>query len=157
MPLSFFPLYLVLKNLIYFCHAFLVIVLVLIIFKIPFSTNQLLFFPNLFLLIGNLFWITLLFGIIGAKFRDFEQIVSSLMPMFFFLSPIIYKPDQLHFASLLVWLNPFTYMISLIRDPLLNIQPELIVYKVSIISLFTGLFLCSVILGKAKLKIPFWV
>jgi ABC-type polysaccharide/polyol phosphate export permease len=156
-PYSMFPLYLVARQFIYFLHAALVIVLVFIVFPSPISSVQLLIVPNLLILLINLFWIVFLFSLIGAKFRDFEQIISALMPMFFFLSPVIYKPNQITFSSLIIWLNPFTYMIALVRDPLLGVLPDPLIYVVSLLGMVVGSLLTLYVLGKSKAKLPFWV
>lgn len=154
-PYSMFPLYLITRQLIYFFHAFIVIVVVLLIYSNTFSIIQLMFIPNILLLFFNLFWIVLLFACIGIKYRDFEQIVSGLMPMLFFLSPVIYRPSELKFAELFAWFNPFTYLITLLRDPLLGLQTENFVYVVSFSALLIGGSFTLWYFSKLKSQIPF--
>lgn len=155
-PYTIFPLYLIIRQYIYFLHAFVVIVLVLAIYKPSLSFNQLLLVPNAVLLFVNLFWIVLLFSCVGIKYRDFEQIVSALMPMFFFVSPVIYRPSQLKFSEIIVWLNPFSYMIELLRAPLLGTAPPAFVYLVSCVSAIFGISIVLVLFGHIKRNIPFW-
>ena len=54
------------------------------------------------------------------------------MPILFFMSPILFKMDQIADLQWVMWLNPITYFIILIRDPLLGQTPPLIAYQASI-------------------------
>jgi ABC-type polysaccharide/polyol phosphate export permease len=154
-PYTMFPLYLIIRQFIYFFHAFIVVIAVLLIYNFNFNINFLLFLPNCFLLFLNLFWIVLLFSCIGIRYRDFEQIVSALMPMLFFLSPVIYRPSQLKFSDMIVWLNPFSYMIELLRNPLLGLSPPTFVYLVAIIFAVFGNVVSIYYFSRIKRQIPF--
>lgn len=63
-------------------------------------------------------------GIIGAlcaRFRDVPMMVASVMQIMFFLTPVIWRPDQLtERARWLVSLNPFAVFLDLMRLPLLG-------------------------------------
>ena len=51
--------------------------------------------PGLLLVIANLYWISLLIGTLGARFRDLEYLISMIMPLLMFLSPVMYRPNAL--------------------------------------------------------------
>lgn len=137
-PYLIFPLQLLLRHLINFAHNMIVVVAVLLIFPPQISFAQLLLLPGMLIVIANLLWLVVLVGMIGARFRDVEQIIAALMPVLFFLSPVIYRPDQLGVQEHFAWLNPLSYMISLLRDPMLGIVPPFFVYLVSIVMLCVG-------------------
>ena len=156
-PYLIFPLQLLLRHLINFAHNIVVVIVVLIIFPPPLGISQLLIIPGILLLLGNLFWIAILFGMLGARFRDLEQTIGVLIPLMFFLSPVLYRPDQLGLMEKFIWLNPFTYMISLIRDPILGFAPAPFVYLVSAGTLLAGWWVTLWLYGRKHGRIPFWV
>lgn len=152
-----FPLQLLLRQLINFAHNLLVVFVVLLIYPPHIGPAQLLAVPGMLLLIGNLLWIAILFGMLGARYRDLEQTISVLMPMMFFLSPVIYRPDQLGMMERFAWLNPLTYLIGIVRDPLQGIVPAPAVYLVSCLMLVFGWAAALWLYQKRHSRIPFWV
>lgn len=156
-PFFIFPLQLVMRQLINFGHNAVVVIVVVLYFSPVLHLNQLLIIPGLFLVIGNLCWIILLIAMLGSRFRDFEQIIGAIMPLMFFLSPVIYRPSQLSFGQQIVWLNPFSYFITLIRDPISGNIPPLFVYQVSIVALLIGTVFTVYQFGKQRKNISFWV
>jgi ABC-type polysaccharide/polyol phosphate export permease len=156
-PYFIFPMQLLMRQMINFGHNFIVIIVVLTFFPPQFSMVQLLIVPGLLLVLGNLGWIVLLLAMLGARFRDLEQIVGALMPLLFFLSPVIYRPSQLSIGQQIVWLNPFSYFIALIRDPIIGVIPPLFVYEVALSALLLGGTLIIYQFGKQRGQIAFWV
>ncbi len=156
-PYLIFPLQLLLRQLINFAHNLVVVAVILVIYTPVMGAAQLLVVPGMLLLVGNLFWIAILFGMLGARFRDLEQTIAVLMPMMFFLSPVLYRPNQLGTMEPYAWLNPFSHMISLIRDPIQGIVPDPFVYLVSGGMLVVGWVAALWLYGKRHRRIPFWV
>ncbi|MBU6958466.1 ABC transporter permease [Pseudomonas sp. CVAP len=156
-PYFIFPMQLIMRQLINFGHNAVVVIVVLLYFSPPLSANQLLIVPGLLLVVGNLCWIVLLIAMLGSRFRDFEQIIGAVMPLMFFLSPVIYRPSQLSFGQQLVWSNPFSYFITLIRDPIAGDIPPLFVYQVSILALLIGTVFTVYQFGKCRKNISFWI
>ncbi|WJV24869.1 MULTISPECIES: ABC transporter permease [Pseudomonas] len=156
-PFFIFPLQLLMRQLINLGHNAVVLVAVVAYFNFSFDLNQLLVIPGLLLVLLNLGWITLLLAMMGARFRDLEQIIGAIMPLMFFLSPVIYRPNQLEFGQGIVWANPFSYFITLIRDPILGAVPPLFVYQVSVAALVIGGLFTVYQFGKHRRHISFWV
>jgi ABC-type polysaccharide/polyol phosphate export permease len=134
-PFLFFPTQMLFRHLITFAHNAIVIIAVLIIFPPPISAVQLLVIPGLFLVAGNLLWIALLIGMLGARLRDLDYMINAILPMFFFISPVMFRPSNLTINPALVWGNPFSYLITIIRSPLEGSVPPLFVYVVTIVML----------------------
>ncbi|BBO19556.1 ABC transporter permease [Candidatus Desulfobacillus denitrificans] len=156
-PYLIFPLQLMLRQLINFVHNLVVVVVVLIIFPPPLGATQILIIPGVLLLIGNLLWIIILFGMLGARFRDLEQTIAVLVPLMFFLTPVLYRPEQLGAMEKFAWLNPFTYMISLVRDPIQGFAPAPFVYLISAGMLLVGWWVTFWLYSRRHSRIPFWV
>ena len=156
-PYLIFPIQLMLRQLINFVHNLVVVVVVLFIFPPPLGATQLLVIPGVLLLIGNLLWIIILFGMLGARFRDLEQAIGVIIPLMFFLTPVLYRPEQLGLMEQFAWLNPFTYMISLVRDPIQGLAPPPFVYLISAGMLLAGWWVTFWLYGRKHSRIPFWV
>jgi len=156
-PFFVFPLQTLLKNIINFSHNIIVILVVLAIFPPQFGLAQLLIIPGLILTVLNLFWIVSFVALLGTRFRDMEPIISALMPLLFFLSPVLYKPDQLGIAESIAWFNPFSYFIALIRDPIQGEIPPYFVYAGASIMLIPGWFVTLKLFSSKSKKIPLWL
>lgn len=157
LPFFLFPQQLLLRHLIILGHSVVVIVVVVTYFSTGFKVEQFLIIPGLVLVLANLAWITVLLAMIGSRFRDVEQIIGSIMPLMFFLSPVIYRPSQLPLAQAIVWANPFSYLITLVRDPIMGSAPPMFVYQVSILALVIGGLFTVYQLGKHRQHISFWI
>jgi len=156
-PFFIFSLQLLLRHIVNFSHNCIVILIVLAIFPPPLGMAQLLLVPGLLLVILNLFWIVTFIGIVGTRFRDMEPIVSSLMPLMFFLSPVLYKPDHLGVMKSIAWVNPFAYFIALIRDPIQGVVPQGFVYLVSSVMLVVGWIATLALLSSKNKRISLWI
>ena len=65
--------------------------------------------------------LTLLLGAFCARFRDIQPIVNSVMQIGFFMTPVIWKPDQLGAAGIAkLPLNPFFDLLEIVRGPILG-------------------------------------
>ena len=87
LPYTTYILKILAKNFIVFLHNFVIILFVLFLYP-PNYQYFLYFLLGLFILLLNLFWITLLIGMLSARFRDIPQVVSSGMQILFFVTPI---------------------------------------------------------------------
>ncbi|MBB5577642.1 ABC transporter permease [Rhizobium paranaense] len=156
-PLLIFPLQLLIRQTINFSHNLLVVIGVFFLFPPPLVSNQILVVPGIILVLGNLFWINALVGLLGARYRDIGPLIAAFMPLMFFITPVIYRPQQLAMAGYIAWVNPFTYLVTLIRDPLEGVAPPLFVYGISAGSLLAGFSATLWILGRKYGRIAFWV
>lgn len=60
-------------------------------------------------------------GALSARFRDIPMAVASIMQISFFVTPVMWKPDQLtERAKVLVHFNPLASHLELMRAPLLG-------------------------------------
>jgi len=157
MPYFVFPMVLIIRQTIIFAHNLIVVAVVFLWFDPTPRWEQWLVLPGMLLVFVNLGWIVLLIAIFGARFRDLEQIIGALMPLIFFLSPVLYRPSQLSFGQLIVWINPFSYLISLVRDPAMGSPAPWFVYATSAIAAVLGWLLTIWQFGQRRDRIPFWM
>ena len=156
-PIAFFPLQLLLRHLITFAHNALVVVGVLLVFPPDWSTTQLLSLVGIVLVAANLWWISLLLTMLGARFRDLDPLVTAATPLLFFLTPVVFRPNHVPVSRSIIWLNPLTYFITVIRDPLLGEVPPLFVYAVVLTVLVVGWAMAYWLLTRRAFRVPFWI
>ena len=120
LPLSVYIFQFVWSQLINFAHNFLIYLIVMILFDIPIGISVILFVPALAIYLLNAVFAVMVLGPLCARFRDIPMIVSSLIQVTFFLTPIIWSAAQIPQRTAFVALNPFYHFIEIARDPLLG-------------------------------------
>ena len=156
-PSWFFAVRALSKHLINLMHNVIIIVAVMVYYKVPLTESTWLVLPGLFLVILNLYWLLHFLGLAGARFKDIELLIVSVVPLLFFISPVIYRADKLPPSLNIVWYNPFSYMIEAIRTPLLGTAPPAQTWIVLLAMLVVGgslTWLYQRIKGK---NLAFWV
>ena len=71
---------------------------------------------NLFLFF---FWAPMIVCLLGARYRDFYQLVPIVLQLVFLLSPILYRKDNLGSMVWMANLNPFYRFLSPVRHSLM--------------------------------------
>jgi len=157
LPISFHPAQLLLRQMINFAHTIPLFIVVFLILGKPFALVNLLAIPAFVLVSLNLFWIILMFGILGARFRDLEYLVNMIMPLLMFLSPVMFRPNALPFSGELLLLNPMTYLIEIVRQPLLGEMPTLSIVTGNLVLLVIGGGLSLALFNKKRDRVALWV
>jgi lipopolysaccharide transport system permease protein len=102
---------------------------------------------GLLLLSANLYLQSYWTSALAARFRDIPLILSNIMRVAFFLTPIIWQPARIHDALRLAFVgfNPFYYLIDVVRAPLLTGSiPVSVLAGIGVISLVNLLLLVAV-------------
>jgi len=156
-PLSMPPIQTVLKHLINFLHNVPVLVAVLLMFRLPAGWATLLAVPCLALAALNLLWISLLLSMLGARFRDLEYVVGAALPLLMFLSPVFYRPSYLPFHGHLVWFNPLSHLIEVVRYPLLGTPPPGFVVLTTVLLALGGWAVTLWLFNAKRNRIAYWL
>lgn len=120
LPYSLYAFRFIWSRAIIFAHNLIIYFGVLIYFQIWPGPGMLFAIPGLVLLTINLTLISLLFGMLSARFRDIPQIISSVTQIAFFVTPVMWSPVLLGLNSPIVLLNPFFHLLEIVRAPLLG-------------------------------------
>jgi ABC-type polysaccharide/polyol phosphate export permease len=96
-------------------------------------------------------------SVICTRFRDMPQIVTSLLQLLFFLSPIIWTPSEAMRASPIVWLNPFYSLIEVVRAPLLAQAVGVREWGIAIGSAALILVIGLMMYGRFRRLIAYWL
>lgn len=156
-PYIIFPAQLLIRQFINLLHNSTVVAVVLFVYPQGQGWTPLLVLPGLVLVILNLGWISVALSLLGARFRDLDLLVGAMMPIFFFISPVIYRPEHLSSQEWLIAMNPLAYLITVLRDPLQGVAPSMEIYLTLIGAGIVGWAATFWILGHRYSRIAFWV
>lgn len=155
-PLPIFPFRVVTRNLIIFAHNLVIYFVVILIYPVDMGWITLAAIPGLAALLANALWCSVLLGMLSARFRDLPQIVTSVLQIAFFATPVIWRVDLIE-NKMLVHLNPLYHFIEIVRAPLLGQSPDpsswLVVGAITILG-FGATFLFY---HSFRTRIAFWV
>ena len=159
MPLSVHVYRIITNHLIIFAHNFAIIISVLFIFSVPVNFQTLLFFPGILIITATAVVVSMLLGLIGARYRDFPHTVTMIMTPAFFFTPVLWMPDMLKGSDRagFALLNPFTHFLAVVREPLLGRVPTGLNYGVTIGILAVLILISLQLLSRKKTSVPYWV
>ena len=157
LPLSVHVYRLLWRNLLTLVHNAVVFVVVAIVFGVWPGWNGLLALPGLVLLCLTGLWVALLFGIVSARFRDVPPIVSSVLRICFFVTPIIWTPDLIPNRPMVLDVNPFYHFIEVVRAPLLGQAPGLLSWLVVLSLTLGGWLVTFAFFRRYRWRIAYWV
>ena len=157
MPFFLFAIRLLVRNVLVLSHNILVIAVVFVVFEVWPGWYGLLAIPGLLLWVIDCLALTLLLGTFCARFRDILPIVSSVMQIAFFITPVIWKPEQLGGGQALLPYNPFFDLLDIVRSPPPGMAPSADtwlgagLYSLVLWILAWGLF------SRVRGRIAFWI
>jgi lipopolysaccharide transport system permease protein len=97
-------------------------------------------------------------GLVAARFRDVPMIATSVMQIAFFVTPVMWRPEQLSERSQwAVWLNPLAALLELVRAPLQGMAPSIHALVVSALAIAILLCICTVLYTVARRRIVYWI
>ena len=124
MPLSVHVLRLVWRNVIVFGHNAVIVPAVLVLCGTDITLLALMAIPAFLLLVVQITAASLLLGLLGARFRDVAQVVTSATQLLFFATPIFWFPATLGpDRQWIVAANPLFAFIDIVRAPLVGAHP----------------------------------
>jgi ABC-type polysaccharide/polyol phosphate export permease len=147
------------RNLLILGHNILILPLVLLATGKGLSYIALIAIPGLVLMAISLSWITLLLALICARYRDMPQVVTSVMQVVFYLTPIIWTPSSMPSRTGvgLLDLNPFFHLLELVRGPLLGQMPSATNWGVIVFSSIFGWIFALFVFSRLRNRVAYWV
>jgi len=160
MPFTVYALRSVFRNTIILAHNVIVIVAVFVVMRVHVSLSALLAAPGLLLWLIDGLAISLLLGAFCARFRDVPQIIASILQIAFFITPIMWNVNILEARPserLLIALNPFFYILEVVRAPLLG-TPLTFSIAAKAVIVTAGLVGVSIIaFARTRGRIAYWM
>ena len=157
LPLSVYVLRTVWKSVITFGHNLVVVAVVFVFLPPTCSANSLLFPLAILAVAVNGVWVSLILGMLCARFRDIPQIVASLLQVAFFLTPVMWQPQALGRHTWTTNLNPFYHFIEIMRGPLLGAPFAATSWIGVVIMTICGYAVALAMYSRYRSRIAYWV
>lgn len=159
LPLYFYLLRMLWRNIIIFLHNFLIFPFICVLSSHSIGLPALLAIPGFFILFVNLFWISVVVAFLCTRYRDCLPIIDALLLAFFYATPIIWMPSALSARATVFILepNPMYHLIKIVRDPLMGDFPFLSSWVICSAMAVLGLFLAFYTYGKFRGRLSFWL
>lgn len=161
MPLTLHACRMVWRNLIVFCHNAVILVPVYLIFgKSAQPLGLLTTIAALGMIAINGLWVGMVLGMLCARFRDIGPIVTNLVQVAFFITPIMWLPSILEGRGMAWWLlvfNPFYHIVEIARAPILGDPLPATSWKIVILFTACGVLTGMAMLGRFRNRIAYWL
>jgi ABC-type polysaccharide/polyol phosphate export permease len=145
------------RLLVEFLYKFVVFVIVAAIAGLVPNWNTLLTIPGVALFAINGLWVTLLLGVLGARFWDLRELVSPLMLIAFLATPVLWHESLLSAGSYFAVVNPFTHYLAMVRDPLLGVAPPALSYAIVLAITVGGWAVAIWVFAQMRNRIVYWL
>lgn len=157
LPLSVYVLRLVLQCLIRTGYAAIGCLAILLIVRAPVTVDALWALPGLGLILLTMPAAIVVFAMAGVFFPDMQFVVSNLIRIAMFLTPIFWVHADGRLQAILYQWNPFTHFIEIIREPLTSGQLPAASLLVCA-EIGTALWVAAlVLLGRYKREVAFLI
>jgi ABC-type polysaccharide/polyol phosphate export permease len=150
---------LVSRNIIVFGHNLFIYFVAVLLFGRDFvGPTLLLAIPGFCILLLNGIWVALLLGMLCLRFRDVQQLISSLMQIAMFITPIFWPPDVLSGWQQIVFvtINPLYHIIDVVRAPMIGRIPSAETYAFTVVMTIVGWGLTYVLFRRFRDRIAYW-
>jgi ABC-type polysaccharide/polyol phosphate export permease len=139
-------------------HNVVIIPAVFAFFYVGVNANILWLVVGLVLVILNGFWFGFFLALICARFRDVPQIVASMMQVVFFITPVMFQPEQLsqRGISVLRW-NPFASLLEVLTNPVLGMPPSELALLSCVVMAVIGLVFIVPFAGRFAPRAVYWL
>lgn len=146
------------RNALIFFHNVVGYLLVALLCNVDLNMTTLLILPNLIFVLANCGWMSLLLAIFCLRYRDMQQIVTSLIQITVFVTPIFWKADQIQGSRtiFLVHGNLFYHLIELLRRPLLGEFAGLESYLVCLFAAIVGWWFTFKLFRSKRHRLAYW-
>lgn len=114
-------------------------------------------FFGLIFITFTLFWVQFSLSLLCVLFRDLVQVVSTVLRVSFFLTPIIWIPSDIGVKAEFLVYNPFAYLLSAVRDPIMKGEVSLMTWYVLGIITILSMISTLVLYGLIAKRVPSYV
>lgn len=157
LPLTIHVCRLVWRNFVILLHSLPVVIVMLIAFGNPIGIEFVLVPCALLVLMLHGIWMGVVLGVLCARFRDIPPIVTNLVQVAFFFTPVMWMPEILEDRAWVAHYNPFYHLIEIVRAPLLDrpVHVESWVWSIGLLSV--GFMFAQYLMRRARNRVPYWL
>jgi len=145
------------RNTVIFGHNLIGYVGIALVCGVTPAWSALLMIPGLALVLLNMGWICIVVAIFCLRFRDFPQLVASLLQIAMFITPVFWSADQLKGKrAIIVDANVLHHMIEIIRQPLLGKFAAPASYFICVICAIAGWVFAYWLFARKRHRLAYW-
>jgi ABC-type polysaccharide/polyol phosphate export permease len=147
------------KTMLIFLHSLPLVPISIVLTGGALTLEVIWFIPGLALVFLNITWISGLIAFAGTRYRDLNPVVSSIVLVMFYLTPLFWRPDILHptIRELFLSWNLFNSFINLLREPWLGSCPGQEYWIGASVCAFVGWSIFLLVYRRFNHRIPFWL
>lgn len=148
------------KALFYLVSALPLVVVVMVLSPAIHPIGLVTLLPAFALVVGNLFWMSAVVALVGARYPDVSEITGSIFIFAFILTPILWPPKYAPYGTphgTFMRINPLYHMIEIVRGPLVGEAIEPLTYYYMAGMTVLGWALAIVLYRRYSRFVPVWV
>lgn len=147
------------RNTIILFHNILIFPIMLAMFGKFLPLTAFLAVPGFLLASLNLFWMMIVLSVVCTRYRDLTQIVQNVMQVGLYVTPIMWQPHQLPSdkSQLILDMNPFYHLMSIIRDPLLGSTGTMLNWSFSVGMAIVGWTCALLFFNRFRSRVTYWL
>lgn len=157
LPFTVHVLRVVWRNTLIFLHNFVVVLLIMIIYQPPLTWALLTVPLGIIVIAANGIWIGMVFGLLCARFRDFTQVVASVVQIAFFLTPVMWRPNMLGRMQWAADWNPLHHLLEIVRSPLISGEVVLRSWMVAVGLAAAGFVFALWLFSRYRARVAYWL
>ena len=146
------------RNFLVLAHSLAIVPFGMLVLRMPVDWRLITIVPAFALLAINGIWLSILLGLVSARFRDVPPIVANFMQVLFFLTPVMWPIEALSGSSRsIAEMNPFFAAIDIIRSPLLGAAPASTSWPIMLMTTALGCGVGFVLFARFRTRIAYWI
>ncbi len=146
------------RNVIIFGHNALAVTGMLLIMRWEPTIAALWAIPAVLLVTAFGYFFAVAIAPLCLRFRDVAQVVTNLLQILFFMTPVMWPPTQGRVSESFIKMNPFYHLVELFRAPIYTgVAPTELNWNVSLGMLGGVLILAVVSAATSRSKIYLWL
>lgn len=157
LPMSLHVFRFVSRNFIMFLHHLLILLVVFVCCHVSVNSNTLYVIPGLMIFMINVMWVSALLGMVNARYRDVQQIITTSMTVLPFVTPIFWERAYLKKHVWIANINPFYHAIEIVRGPMLGREPHWFSWEAMAVITVIGVLFTLYFFSKQKHRVIFWI
>lgn len=158
LPKTLFVMRSLVRNVMNFAHNILIVPCVMIFMGVMPTWTWVLVPVGLFLIVLFGFFATLLLGVLCTRFRDLPQVVTNLVQIAFFITPVMWPSKSLRAEVFgIVEYNPFAALMNIVAEPMRGVVPDQWAYVLVLCSIVVLAAISLPLFARFRSRIVYWL
>lgn len=156
-PLTVHVFRLIWRALIIFAHNVIIVAIVLAFYPENLLAGLIPSILGLAILCVNGVGFAVTLGTLAARFRDIPPLMTNVVQTLFFVTPVLWRAENLGDRSAIALFNPFYHLIEIVRAPLLGGPFPVLSWTVALGFTLANLAVALWLYARFRWRIPYWL